>query len=126
MSIRIDHRRAISFSQNTKRRGGRLLREATKRVLIERLEGRTLLSAALDPSFGDNGMVETPSYNQFNLLSDNKILLLKTDTGSAAGDMVLYRYNNDGTLDTSYGSGGSLNLHPIFPWQSAMLSGGKI
>ncbi len=69
------------------------------RNAIEVLERRTLLSAALDASFGSGGIVKGPGQQSEHLLvqSDGKLLV---------ADVVgLIRYNADGSLDTSFGGG---------------------
>ena len=66
---------------------------------------------SLDDSFGSNGKVTTPLNsaevaNAVAMESDGKIVA----AGSLAGggsDFVLARYNADGSLDTSFGSGGT-------------------
>ncbi len=116
-----------SLPFNKKRRLSSLVPAAARRVLLERLEARQLLSAALDTSFGGNGMVDTPRYDMFNVQPDNKILLALMDLpASESSNVTLYRYNNDGTPDTSYGSGGTLSIHPAFVPQARWLSGGKL
>jgi uncharacterized delta-60 repeat protein len=65
---------------------------------------------SLDTSFGSNGMVGVPvPRGSLNLVgmalqSDGRILVSGTLTGFA-----LARYNSDGSLDTSFGAGGTVN-----------------
>ncbi len=63
---------------------------------------------SLDTSFGAGGEVETPLLGSNNRLvglalqSDGKIL----EVGSAEGDFIVVRYNADGSMDASFGTGG--------------------
>jgi uncharacterized delta-60 repeat protein len=60
---------------------------------------------ALDPTFGDGGVVvsDWPAYgHDLAIDSEGRILV----TGSAGGSMVLWRYNADGTPDTTFGVDG--------------------
>lgn len=64
----------------------------------------------LDPAFGDGGVVITDlggsndTINAVALLADGKILA--AGRGGSGGDFALARYNSDGTLDPSFGTGG--------------------
>src|SRR6266536_6168109 len=65
---------------------------------------------ALDPSFGTGGQVTTDfggfdSAQAVAVQSDGKILAAGSSGG---GDFALARYNADGTLDSTFGSGGKL------------------
>jgi uncharacterized delta-60 repeat protein len=76
---------------------------------VERLETRTLLSAgALDPTFGNGGLVTTPILGSLDSIAqamavqpDGKVVVAGTSNGS-----VVTRYNTDGTLDATFGTGG--------------------
>jgi uncharacterized delta-60 repeat protein len=65
-----------------------------------------------DTSFGSNGKVTTDFSNgsdacsQVRVLSDGKILAAGTEVSNAGKDFGLVRYNADGTLDATFGSGG--------------------
>ena len=64
-------------------------------------------STGLDPAFGDAGKVTNAALQEVEAVAlqpDGKILI----AGSANGDFALARHNADGTLDTSFGSGGSV------------------
>jgi uncharacterized delta-60 repeat protein len=70
-------------------------------------------SGSPDPSFGSGGIVTTPiaggdAYaNAAVLQPDGKILVTGYQTTPPAGSVfALVRYNPDGSLDTSFGSGG--------------------
>src|SRR4051812_37967471 len=95
------------------------------RSIIEILESRTLLSAALDPSFGSGGIVKGPGQQSEHLLvqSDGKLLV-----ADVAG---LIRYNANGSLDTSFGGGDGIADSGILKSVGArpsvaLLSNGKI
>jgi uncharacterized delta-60 repeat protein len=64
----------------------------------------------LDTTFGNGGLVITPfpdlsvgGVTNLALQTDGKIVAAGTDS---SGNIVLARYNADGTLDTTFGSGG--------------------
>jgi uncharacterized delta-60 repeat protein len=66
----------------------------------------------LDPTFGEKGVVLTDfggSYDwayALTLLPKGKILVAGVSDTSGSKDFALARYNPDGTLDTSFGTGG--------------------
>jgi len=70
----------------------------------------------LDTSFGTGGMVTTAigaasAINSVAIQSDGKIVVAGTscpDWWGGYSDIALARYNSDGTLDTSFGSGGTV------------------
>lgn len=71
---------------------------------------------SLDASFGTNGKTisdfgPSPEYyaedaNDIILLSDGKFIIVGDSDGSGYYDFLIARYNADGTLDTSFGTGG--------------------
>jgi len=70
-------------------------------------------NGSLDTSFGINGIVTTPIFdgqlNDLALQQDGKIVTVGYDdaaTGSTGNRFIVVRYNPDGTLDSSFGSGG--------------------
>ncbi len=79
----------------------------------------------LDPTFGTNGVVVTDlgSVSDFGvniaLQADGKIIM--AGSGSAP---IIARYNLDGTLDTTFGTGGKLTT--IFGGVVALQSNGKL
>jgi uncharacterized delta-60 repeat protein len=84
---------------------------------IERLEDRLLLNAgSLDPRFGTGGLVNTSLLTSANdsgqavavQQSDGKIVMAGVSRGpfSVPTQWALARYNLDGTLDNSFGTGG--------------------
>lgn len=86
--------------------GGYAVISGTARLLV----ARYLSNGTLDSTFGTNGIttttVGTNSYGlSLHLQSDQKIIL----TGTALNSdqlAVIARYNTDGTLDATYGTGG--------------------
>ena len=67
-------------------------------------------STGLDPGFGEAGKVTNAALQEAEAVAlqpDGKILI----AGSANGDFALARHNADGTLDTSFGSGGSVTTN---------------
>src|SRR5262249_9649713 len=89
------------------------------RPRLEALEQPCLLSAgALDPAFGQAGKVltdfSTSSWDHGEgaaavaLQADGKILVAGgyENVAGNSGDLALLRYNSDGTLDGTFGSGG--------------------
>lgn len=107
-------------------RGGRLRkraspgRRASLRPQLEVLEDRCVPSAgALDPTFGVGGKVTTDFLgptNDFELAGtvlqpDGKIVLAGSSEplrSSAGGGFAVARYNTDGSLDTTFGTGGKV------------------
>jgi uncharacterized delta-60 repeat protein len=86
---------------------GSVMNGSTSHVALSRYnpDGR------LDPTFGTSGRVPTVFAGTGNdvahaavLQPDGKIVV----AGSADGDLALARYNSNGTLDTSFGSGGKV------------------
>ena len=86
----------------------------------EALEGRQLLSAAgtLDPTFGTNGVALTTlststypdeSAHDVQIQTDGKIVVAGyAATAKTSNDFALARYNANGSLDTTFGSGGKI------------------
>jgi uncharacterized delta-60 repeat protein len=68
----------------------------------------------LDSSFGTGGKVTTPVGsgedigNSLVLQNDGKIVLAGRAHNGSNRDFALVRYNNDGTLDSSFGAGGKV------------------
>lgn len=69
----------------------------------------------LDTSFGNSGKVTTDvsaidSAKSVTIQADGKILLAGSTTSSpeVASDFLLVRYNSDGSLDTTFGTGGKV------------------
>ena len=75
-------------------------------------------TGSLDLTFGTNGVVSTAIglYSgglSSALQSDGKIIVAgsSTSTSALSGEFGLVRYNNDGTLDASFGSGGKVIIN---------------
>ena len=68
----------------------------------------------LDTSFGTSGKVITPVGNSTDVVTsvaiqpDGKIVAAGYSSSSSTYDFALVRYNTDGTLDTSFGTGGKV------------------
>jgi uncharacterized delta-60 repeat protein len=112
------------------------------RLRLENLEDRCLLSAgALDPTFGNGaGYVSTSMTNYWNVAyvplvqPDGKIVavgdVLSPEPGTKKGTTITHevfgvaRYNTDGSLDTSFGTGGTAqaNFGPnsAYAWGAAL------
>jgi len=74
---------------------------------------RLLPSGQMDPSFGTNGMVVTiispgneSTIKSLDLLSNGKIIALGNRVSNGTQNIVLAQYNEDGSLDSSFGTGG--------------------
>src|SRR5687767_11486935 len=100
------------FSRNTSKRPPRRTSSASTRPFrpwMEPLEDRTLLTAgALDPTFGLGGKVTTDfslsadSGRSVAVQGDGKIVV----AGLSGFDFAVARYNDDGSLDSTFGSHG--------------------
>ena len=86
--------------------------------MVEALEGPKRRSAAgdLDPTYGDGGLVTTdfgytPGYDYGRdvvaVQEDGKIVVAGRSSTTGV-DFALARYNSDGSLDTSFGTGGKV------------------
>jgi len=73
-------------------------------------------SGTLDPTFGTNGFVTTAVHPNYNMAettvvqSDGKILVAGSAGTPSTYQMAVARYNEDGSLDTSFGNDGSLRF----------------
>lgn len=93
-------------------------------------------SGTLDPTFGTDGILTTaisPKYNNVatTLVQNNGKILVAGDAGTPSTyQMTIVRYNEDGSLDTSFGNGGTLgfNVGPLksFIMDLAQQPDGKI
>ncbi len=94
-----------------------LSRRVRRRPQVEPLEGRLLLNAGgLDTSFGGTGQVSTQLANDsftqgLAVQADLKTVVVGLEAPPGAlGSVVLIRYNVDGTLDSTFGSGGVVEV----------------
>jgi uncharacterized delta-60 repeat protein len=89
------------------------------RPQVDALEDRCLLSngGALDPTFGNGaGYVNVPPGDAHTVLVqpwDNKIVVADAYHKGSNAYMGLVRYNTDGSLDSTFGSGGVMNSQVI-------------
>lgn len=89
---------------------------------------RYTASGALDPSFGKGGLVTTDfggSYDWVYALAlqpDGRIVAAGVSDRSGSRDFALARYNADGSLDPTFGSGGLLVL-PVRPLTTDIVRG---
>ncbi len=69
----------------------------------------------LNPGFGNGGKVTTPIGSGFvsargaTLMDDGRIIVV----GGHAGDYLILRYHTNGSLDTSFGTGGIVKLNKL-------------
>jgi uncharacterized delta-60 repeat protein len=123
----------------------RLLR---RRPALERLETRALLSAgSLDPSFGTGGEVttdflQTDGFSAYNFVKqaaaqpDGRVVVAGPTSVDSAdwiddlSDFALARYNTDGSLDATFGTGGRVVTQfagvSAYPQSIAVQTDGKI
>ncbi len=84
-------------------------------------------SGQLDPTFGTGGVVQTSfsgtlfdSARAIAIQPDGEIVAVGVD-GETAHNLLLARYNPDGSLDTSFGSGGSVvSVGSDFPYYQGL------
>jgi uncharacterized delta-60 repeat protein len=115
---------ALNFSRRRSRNDNAAGQPARRRsprtrLSVEPLEGRSLLSAgALDPTFGGTGMVTTQIQNGSSseavaVQSDSKVVV--AGLSHSAGNpnhFTVARYNTDGSLDSTFGTGGIVVVPP--------------
>src|SRR5688572_24496963 len=85
---------------------------------IHPLEPRRLFAAGvLDPTFGGEGFIVRDFDGRTNdnvsdlvVQPDGKVVAVVPGNGGAVPPSLLVRYNKDGTLDPTFGSGGRVNL----------------
>src|SRR5262245_10401522 len=95
-----------------------------RRPLLERLEGRALLSGAgsLDPSFGTGGIVNTADHpTTVSVQPDGKILTVGWTVDRNRTKLALARYNSSGQLDPSFGNGGRVSSTALTEAEDAVV-----
>ena len=71
---------------------------------------------SLDPTFDGDGKLTTSFTNGFesafdlSIQSDGKIIAVGVASNQTGGGVALARYNSDGSLDPSFGTGGKVNM----------------
>ncbi len=104
--------RSTRFRSTISKRG-RNRRVVPAVVIVEPLEDRTLPAGALDAGFGANGLVLTDigtaeeTARRVMVQSDQKIVVVGASFGTDA-DFLVVRYNPDGSLDSTFGTGGKV------------------
>lgn len=92
---------------------------------------RFLSNGTLDPSFGSSGLTtpivvgtagEGPTSGSLALQSNGDILVVE----GSGNPSLMVRYTGSGQLDSSFGTGGMVNLQYASPTQVAVESNGKI
>lgn len=68
-------------------------------------------NGSLDPGFGESGIVvtdigEDENGNELVIQSDGKIVVVGKSSNAGASDILLVRYNSDGSLDNTFGVSG--------------------
>ncbi len=104
---------------------------ATNGTVTEFALARYLPNGTLDPSFGDNGKVANSFLGASDvgaglaIQSNGQIVVVGNDGGG--GHCVLARYNSNGSLDTSFGTGGYVSVsNPALAVALALQADGKI
>jgi uncharacterized delta-60 repeat protein len=114
--------RVLTARQGRHRASQARSRCSRRRPVLEPLEGRALLnSGGLDPSFGGTGVVITnlgPADEKATSVvvqpwDDEVVVASRDEQPGQAGsyEFALVRYNPDGTLDSTFGSGGIVAIH---------------
>jgi uncharacterized delta-60 repeat protein len=85
-------------------------------ILLLSAASMTAQSGTLDTSFGNNGFATTQVSATYNFASatlvqpDGKILVVGDSGEPATYKATVVRFNPDGTLDTSFGTGGNVTI----------------
>ncbi|NKE73692.1 delta-60 repeat domain-containing protein [Candidatus Manganitrophus noduliformans] len=83
-------------------------------TVLRSIGGTTPTSGTLDSAFGIGGKVTTSvgfgsdAANGVVIQSDGKIIVAGSGFNGADGDFLLLRYNQDGSLDSTFGTGGKV------------------
>jgi uncharacterized delta-60 repeat protein len=108
--------RRLMASLQSHRMGVRPRRRVVAHARVEQLEDRRLLNAAdLVPGFGIGGVVTTTlpgtdgsSASDLLVQPDGKVVVVGSGTTPDGNDFALVRYNANGSLDRSFGTGGQV------------------
>jgi uncharacterized delta-60 repeat protein len=121
------HMKSPSWLSNLFRRPQGPAARPASRLALEPLEDRCLLSAgALDPTFGNNGIVSPPAYGVVDMAiyptagtaNDGKIVTAGFDTSVIYNAFAVARYTSNGSLDSSFGSGGKFSTRVGKYWDT--------
>jgi uncharacterized delta-60 repeat protein len=99
-----------------------------RKLSLESLEAREVPAGLLDPTFGTGGKVIEAGqrYEAVAVQTDGKVVAV----GKDGSDFVVVRYNANGTLDSSFGTGGvktiDFNGSDDQPFDVAVQADGKI
>ena len=132
-AMSLEHQPAPRSSQRSWRRAARRRRAGIAAVALALLAGASRLAAQsagdLDPTFGTGGKA-TIDFNQSTdiafavaLQPDGKLVVVGTaytDNDYSKEDFAVSRFNADGTLDASFGTGGRVKTD--FPGLAAVAS----
>jgi serralysin len=98
--------------------GSRVVMQADGKILVagEGKLARYNSNGSLDSTFSGDGMLTTDDFlsgygYSATVQADGKILVAGTDIQHNSNDFGLARYNPDGTLDTTFGSGGKVSTN---------------
>lgn len=104
-------------------------------TVLRSIGGTTPTSGTLDSAFGIGGKVTTSvgfgsdAANGVVIQSDGKVIVAGSGFNGADGDFLLLRYNQDGNLDSTFGTGGKIliDFSPVDGANAVALdSAGKI
>src|SRR4051812_38624823 len=86
------------------------------RNIIERLETRVMLDGTLDTTYNGTGIVKAAVRATNDAVAmafqddGRQVIAGETQAVGAGKDALLTRYNMDGTVDTTFGTGGVVTL----------------
>ena len=86
----------------------------------------------LDPSFGSGGFVITDAgsdsegIRDLAVQPDGKIVAIGNSFVGSTHQTTILRYNSNGSIDSTFGTGGKVIVQNVFPYELALQSNGKI